>query len=136
VVADDVRLHDANTAGVGDWIVTRANMRLLRLNGGRNFAKSGDIRTVTSGRPGRLVHRTALDHGAEIRLPATYVERDVKLSYIVTGHRAQGMTVHTTYALATDDTTRVLNLACRSSVLGAASGQLSWTFPAEPVTLR
>ena len=47
-----------------------------------------------------------LRHGAEVRLPAAYVERDVELAYAVTAHRAQGMTVDTAHILVTDDTTR------------------------------
>ena len=106
VEPDGLRLHDGNTAGVGDWIVTRANMRLMRLNGGRDFVKNGDTWTVTQiDKDGSLVARH-LRHGAETRLPAAYVERDVELAYAVTAHRAQGMTVDTAHTLVTDDTTR------------------------------
>ena len=102
---DGVALHDGNTAGVGDWIVTRANMRLMQLNGGRDFVKNGDTWTVTAVEADSVTVRH-LRHGAEVRLPAPYVARDVELAYAVTAHRAQGMTVDTAHTLVTDETTR------------------------------
>ena len=70
VQAEGVRLHDGNIAGVGDWIVTRANMRLMQLNDGRDFVKNGDTWTVTAISPDGSITARHLRHGAEMRLPA------------------------------------------------------------------
>ncbi|WP_410591836.1 MobF family relaxase [Amycolatopsis sp. lyj-23] len=87
-----VELHDATTASVGDWVVTRHNQRLLSLFGGRDFVKNGDVWTITDvHRTGRITvqHRV---HNASITLPAGYVQAHVELAYAATINRVQGMT--------------------------------------------
>ncbi|WP_410598064.1 MobF family relaxase [Amycolatopsis sp. lyj-23] len=88
----EVELHDATTAGVGDWVVTRHNQRLLSLFGGRDFVKNGDVWTITDvHRSGKITvqHRV---HKAAITLPAGYVQAHVELAYAATINRVQGMT--------------------------------------------
>ncbi len=88
----EVDLHDTTTAGVGDWIVTRHNQRLLSLYGGQDFVKNGDVWTVKSvRRDGRITvtHRT---HKGTITLPSNYVKAHVELAYAATVNRVQGMT--------------------------------------------
>ncbi|WIV52856.1 MobF family relaxase [Amycolatopsis nalaikhensis] len=87
-----VDLHDATTASVGDWVVTRHNQRLLSLFGGKDFVKNGDIWTVTAVHAsGKMTvqHRV---HKAAITLPAGYVRAHVELAYAATINRVQGMT--------------------------------------------
>ncbi|WP_410573571.1 MobF family relaxase [Amycolatopsis sp. cmx-4-61] len=88
----EVELHDATTASVGDWVVTRHNQRLLSLFGGRDFVKNGDVWTITEvHRSGKITvqHRV---HKAAITLPAGYVQAHVELAYAATINRVQGMT--------------------------------------------
>lgn len=88
----EVDLHDTTTAGVGDWVVTRHNQRLLSLYGGQDFVKNGDVWTVKSvHRDGRITvtHRS---HKGTITLPANYVKAHVELAYAATVNRVQGMT--------------------------------------------
>ncbi|WP_410659466.1 MobF family relaxase [Amycolatopsis sp. lyj-112] len=88
----EVSLHDTTTAGVGDWVVTRHNQRLLSLFGGKDFVKNGDVWTVKSiHRDGRITvqHRA---HKGTITLPAGYVQAHVELAYASTVNRVQGMT--------------------------------------------
>ncbi|WP_243769741.1 MobF family relaxase [Amycolatopsis acidicola] len=87
-----VELHDATTASVGDWVVTRRNQRLLSLFGGRDFVKNGDVWTVKSVHGnGKLTveHRR---HKGTVTLPAGYVRAHVELAYAATVNRVQGMT--------------------------------------------
>ncbi|MGV9364264.1 MobF family relaxase [Amycolatopsis sp. NPDC003731] len=88
----EVELHDATTASVGDWVVTRHNQRLLSLFGGKDFVKNGDVWTITDiHRSGKITvqHRV---HKASITLPAGYVQAHVELAYAATINRVQGMT--------------------------------------------
>lgn len=88
----EVDLHDATTASVGDWVVTRHNQRLLSLFGGKDFVKNGDVWTVTAVHAsGKMTvqHRV---HKAAITLPAGYVQAHVELAYAATINRVQGMT--------------------------------------------
>jgi ATP-dependent exoDNAse (exonuclease V) alpha subunit len=101
-----LELHDGNRAGVGDWIVTRANARMLQTSRGRDFVKNGDAWVVRDiGADGSLL---AQRRGAPttVQLPAAYVSRAVELGYAVTVHRAQGLTCDTTHATITDATSR------------------------------
>jgi hypothetical protein len=102
VEADGIVLHDGNLAGVGDWIVTRANARTLRYgrrSRGR-WVHNGDTWEVARRhRDGSLTVRHLDSPGAEargsVRLPASYVAESVELGYAATAHRAQGATVET-----------------------------------------
>ena len=101
-----VLLHDGNTAGVGDWVVTRHNDRRLATVDRRVWVRNGD--------PWRVVHRrddgaltvAHLRHGARLVLPALYVKAHVELLYATTAHRVQGATVDTAHALITPEAAR------------------------------
>jgi conjugative relaxase-like TrwC/TraI family protein len=106
VEPDGVLLHDGNTAGVGDWVVTRHNDRRLATVDRRVWVRNGD--------PWRVVHRrddgaltvAHLRHGARLVLPAPYVKAHVELLYATTAHRVQGATVDTAHALITPEAAR------------------------------
>ena len=101
-----VRLHDGNTAGVGDWVTTRRNNRQLGVRGGRDWVKNGDAwRVVARDTDGALAVRH-LDHAGTVTLPADYVRAYVELLYATTATRAQGATVDTAHPLITDEMTR------------------------------
>ncbi len=106
VAAAGLPLHDGNTAGVGDVIVTRRNDR--RLLAGRGWVKNGDRWQVVHGfEDGALtVRRIAGDGrtGGSLTLPADYVAQHVELGYASTVHRAQGLTVDTAHAVIDTDT--------------------------------
>jgi len=108
VAADGVTLHDGNTAGVGDWVVTRTNARTLRY-GRRSrirWVHNGDTwRVVREHRDGSLTVRH-LENNARVRLPRDYVRDAVELGYACTAHRAQGATTDTAHALITPEMTR------------------------------
>ncbi|WP_326581871.1 relaxase domain-containing protein (plasmid) [Actinacidiphila glaucinigra] len=96
-----IALRAGARAHVGDIIVTRLNARRMSVRGGRDFVKNGDTWTVQAVDPnGELVVRHTGHHG-RIRLPADYVAGHCELGYASTIHRAQGMTVDTSHALAT-----------------------------------
>jgi conjugative relaxase-like TrwC/TraI family protein len=100
------RLHDGNTAGAGDWVVTRANRRTLAMHGGRDWVRNGDPwRVLARGEDGCL-QVEHLGHGGRIVLPADYVARNVELLYATTAHRVQGGTVDTAHPLITPRMTR------------------------------
>ncbi|GGT02703.1 hypothetical protein GCM10010254_23770 [Streptomyces chromofuscus] len=99
-------LRAGQRAHVGDIIVTRLNRRRLTVRGGRDFVKNGDTWTVTKLLPdgGIVVRHTR--HRGRIRLPAAYVAAHCELGYASTIHRAQGLTVDTSHALAGARSTR------------------------------
>ncbi|WIY05554.1 MobF family relaxase [Amycolatopsis mongoliensis] len=88
----EVDLHDATNAGVGDWVVTRHNQRLLSLFGGKDFVKNGDVWTVTEVHANGKITVQHRVHKAAITLPAGYVQAHVELAYAATINRVQGMT--------------------------------------------
>ncbi|MDX2733626.1 MobF family relaxase, partial [Streptomyces sp. PA03-2a] len=95
-----VALRAGQHAHVGDVIVTRLNRRRMTLRGGRDFVKNGDtwtIQTITANGDAVVRHT---GHRGRIRLPADYVGAQCELGYASTIHRAQGMTVDTSHALA------------------------------------
>ncbi|MEU1707573.1 hypothetical protein ABZ478_19500 [Streptomyces sp. NPDC005706] len=100
------RLRAGQHAHVGDVIVTRLNRRRMLVRGGRDFVKNGDTWTVTKILPDgdAIVRHTR--HRGRIRLPADYLASQCELGYASTIHRAQGMTVDTTHALASARSTR------------------------------
>jgi conjugative relaxase-like TrwC/TraI family protein len=101
-----VELHDGTRAGVGDWIVTRANARMLQTSRGSDFVKNGDAWIVRDiGADGSLLAQRR-GSASTVRLPAAYVRRAVELGYAVTVHRAQGLTCDTAHATITDTTSR------------------------------
>ncbi|MBR7827576.1 relaxase domain-containing protein [Actinospica sp. MGRD01-02] len=102
VEEDGVQLHDGNTAGIGDWIVTRDNNRLLR-SGARDFVKNGDAWTVVERHESGALVVEHLEHHGRVLLPSEYVAANVELLYATTAHRAQGTTVDACHALVTDE---------------------------------
>ncbi|MFF7858741.1 MobF family relaxase [Streptomyces sp. NPDC007904] len=95
-----VALRAGQYAHAGDVIVTRLNRRRMTVRGGRDFVKNGDTWTVQKILPGGDVVVRHTRHRGRIRLPADYVAAQCELGYASTIHRAQGMTVDTSHALA------------------------------------
>jgi conjugative relaxase-like TrwC/TraI family protein len=106
VTGRGVELHDGTTAAAGDTIVTRQNLRLVQVRGGRDFVKNGDRWTVLAADTDGSLRVRGHGHAGVVRLPGAYVARDVDLGYAATVHRVQGVTVDTAHVLVTDDTTR------------------------------
>ncbi|MER5888046.1 MobF family relaxase [Streptomyces sp. NPDC001941] len=93
-------LRAQQRAHEGDIIVTRLNRRRMTVRGGRDFVKNGDtwhVQTILPG--GDIIVRHTQHHG-RIRLPAAYLAAQGELGYASTIHRAQGLTVDTSHALA------------------------------------
>ncbi len=106
VAADGTRLHDGNTAGVGDWILTRDNNRRLLTHRGADFVKNGDRWTVTSRHGDGALTVQHQRHKGTVTLPADYVADHVELAYATTAHRLQGDTVDTAHPVITPGTSR------------------------------
>ncbi|MFB7287819.1 MobF family relaxase [Actinacidiphila glaucinigra] len=101
-----VALRGGLRAYVGDVLVTRRNDRRRTVRGGLDFVKNGDTWTVQSIEPGGALVVRHTGHRGRVRLPAGYVAAHCELGYASTIHRAQGMTVDTSHALATPGSTR------------------------------
>ncbi len=94
-----VALRD-NDASVGDHIVTRRNRRSLTTSNG-GWVVNGDVWTILHvHRNGAADVRRHHDQ-ATVTLPADYLADQAHLGYATTAHRAQGMTVDVSHALAT-----------------------------------
>lgn len=132
-----VQLHDGNTAGVGDWIVTRDNNRLLR-SGTRDFVKNGDAWTVVERHEGGALTVEHLEHHGRVLLPSEYVAANVELLYATTAHRAQGTTVDACHALVTEEMGRenfyvIASRGRSGTVLYVATHELASVDPDEHV---
>jgi conjugative relaxase-like TrwC/TraI family protein len=92
-------LRDGLAAHVGDTIVTRRNDSDLRIQGGRDRVKNGDLWTVTGIRDDGALDVAHAEHGAVIQLPAGYVSRHVEVGYARTISRSQGLTTENTHVL-------------------------------------
>jgi conjugative relaxase-like TrwC/TraI family protein len=101
-----VLLHDGNTAGAGDWVITRHNDRRLATNDRRVWVRNGDGWRVVHRRDDGALTVAHLRHGARLVLPAAYVAAHVELLYATTAHRVQGATVDTAHALITPEAAR------------------------------
>jgi conjugative relaxase-like TrwC/TraI family protein len=94
-----VKLRDGLDAHVGDTIVTRRNDSDLRIQGGRDRVKNGDLWTVTGIRDDGALDVAHAEHGAGIQLPAGYVAQHVEVGYARTISRSQGLTTDNTHVL-------------------------------------
>ncbi|MDD1386898.1 MobF family relaxase [Curtobacterium poinsettiae] len=94
-----VPLRDGLAAHVGDTIVTRRNDSDLRIQGGRDRVKNGDLWTVTGIRDNGALDVAHAEHGAVIQLPAGYVAQHVEVGYARTISRSQGLTTEHTHVL-------------------------------------
>ncbi|WP_051596475.1 ATP-dependent DNA helicase [Curtobacterium sp. UNCCL17] len=94
-----VPLRDGLAAHVGDTIVTRRNDSDLRIQGGRDRVKNGDLWTVTGIRDNGTLDVAHAEHGAVIQLPAGYVAQHVEVGYARTISRSQGLTTDRTHVL-------------------------------------
>ena len=74
VTVEGVDLRDGNRAGVGDWVVTRNNVRGLTCHRGRDWVKNGDTWTVVRHHRDGSLTVTHLDHRGKVKLPADYVK--------------------------------------------------------------
>jgi conjugative relaxase-like TrwC/TraI family protein len=93
VTIDGANLGDGNVAGVGDWVTTRRNERLLTVHGGRDWVKNGDSWLVDQLHDDgslSVVHRR---HRGRVTLPPDYVGSQVELDYARSIRRSQGLTV-------------------------------------------
>jgi ATP-dependent exoDNAse (exonuclease V) alpha subunit len=93
VTPDGAGLRDGNVAGVGDWVTTRRNERLLTVHGGRDWVKNGDswqVDQVHDDGALTVVHRR---HRGRVTLPPDYVGSQVELDYARSIRRSQGLTV-------------------------------------------
>lgn len=106
VEPDGEVLRDDNLAGVGDWVVTRSNLRGLTCHHGRDWVKNGDTWEVTSRHGDGSLSVQHREHDGIVRLPSAYVADSVELAYASTAHRTQGSTVDTAHALVTVEMTR------------------------------
>jgi conjugative relaxase-like TrwC/TraI family protein len=101
VKARGIALHDGNTAGRGDWVVTRQNDSRLRYCRGKDTVRNGETWTVIrTYRDGSMKVKNH-DSKATTTLPGWYVEKQVELAYASTVTRSQGMTVDTAHPLLT-----------------------------------
>lgn len=101
-----VPLRDGLAAHVGDTIVTRRNDSDLRIQGGRDRVKNGDLWTVTGIRDDGSLDVAHAEHGAVIQLPAGYVKQHVEVGYARTISRSQGLTTENTHVLGDATMTR------------------------------
>ncbi|MFF3565477.1 MobF family relaxase [Streptomyces sp. NPDC002574] len=93
-------------AHVGDVVVTRRNDRRRTVRGSRDFVKNGDTWTVQAIEPSGTLLVRHTSHQGRTRLTAGYAAAHCELGYASTVHRAQGMTVDTSHALAAPGSTR------------------------------
>lgn len=101
-------LRDGLAAYEGDTVVTRVNNSQLKVSGGRDIVKNGDLWTVQKAhRDGTLTVGNQAT-GGTITLPKDYVTGAVELGYASTIHRAQGLTADTAHVLADSSTSREL----------------------------
>jgi conjugative relaxase-like TrwC/TraI family protein len=129
VEADGARLHDGNTAGVGDLIITRDNNRRLR-SGVRDFVKNGDGWEVLKRHQDGSLTARHLEHHGRVLLPPGYVAANVELLYATTAHRAQGSTVDACHALITEEMGRenfyvIISRARTNTALYVATHELA-----------
>ena len=107
------------SAFTGDVVVSRVNNSELKIDGGRDRVKNGDLWTVRKAHRDGSLSVAHSGTGGRITLPADYVKTSVELGYASTIHRAQGMTAETAHVLADASTSREL------AYVGLTRGKLS-----------
>ncbi|ROS48757.1 MobF family relaxase [Frigoribacterium sp. PhB118] len=105
---ETVAVRGGLSAYRGDVVVTRSNNSELKISGGRDRVKNGDLWTVHEAHQDGSLSVEHTTSGGRITLPADYVSRHVELGYASTIHRAQGMTADTAHVLADAATSREL----------------------------
>jgi len=80
------------TAGIGDEIVTTHNDRRLVTTSGA-WVRNGDRWQVVNRGRGGALQLASLDGRGKVTIPGVYVQEHVALSYAVTVHKGQGVTV-------------------------------------------
>jgi conjugative relaxase-like TrwC/TraI family protein len=103
---ESVALRDGLDAYKGDTILTRSNNSQLKVNGGRDIVKNGDLWTVEATHRDGTLSVSHQNHGGRITLPADYVKSAAELGYAATVHRGQGVTADTAHVLADSSTRR------------------------------
>jgi conjugative relaxase-like TrwC/TraI family protein len=101
-----IALGNGQTAGRGDWIVTRQNEYELKYCGGKDFVRNGSTWTVLKANRDGSLKVKSRDAKGTLTLPADYVAEHVELAYATTIHRCQGMTVDTAHPILTDQMSR------------------------------
>ncbi|HEV7949449.1 MAG TPA: MobF family relaxase, partial [Glaciihabitans sp.] len=105
---ESVLLRDGLTAHRGDTVVSRINNSELKVSGGRDIVKNGDLWTVEKTHRNGTLSVINQNSGGKITLPKNYVLNAIELGYASTIHRAQGMTADTAHVLADSSTSREL----------------------------
>ncbi|WP_335987555.1 AAA family ATPase [Glycomyces sp. MUSA5-2] len=134
VAETGVALGNGQTAGRGDWIVTRHNQYDLKYCGGKDFVRNGATWDVLdTGQDGSLKVKSR-ESGGTMTLPAEYVAEHVELAYAATVHRCQGMTVDTAHPVLTDQMSRdALYVAATRAALATFLYAVTHTeIPADP----
>jgi hypothetical protein len=105
----EIELQDGSRASKGDVVTTRRNDRRL-IAGRSGWVRNGDQWTITNIRDDGSVtiRRLGRNAGASVVLPAAYAAEHLDLGYATSVHRAQGLTVDTAHAVATEAATREL----------------------------
>lgn len=106
-IESTVEVRDEALAGVGEVLLARKNNRQLRDSAGE-FIANGTRLTVEEILPDGAVHATVESNQATITLDPDYLRDSVELGYACTAHRAQGVTVDTSHAVAAKGLSREL----------------------------
>ena len=130
------------TVGKGDEIVTLRNDRRLLTSTG-HWVRNGDRWRVDQRDHHGGLQVDSLDRRGRIHLPASYAAEHVALSYAVTLHKAQGVTVDHGIVLV-DETTSELGLYVgmtrgrhtNHALVGTETGETEHGRPRQSVTAR
>ena len=109
VEPDGVELANGSICGVGDVVVTRRNDHTIATGpnpGDGAYVRNRDRWVVMARSDAGDLAVRHLRGPAEVVLPTAYVAEHVELSYAVTGHGAQGLTVEVAHAIIQPTDTR------------------------------